>query len=54
MCFWNIAGLINKCEETWEYIKHFDIIELTEIWIKMETWKSYKRKYAENIIDFAY
>lgn len=26
ICFWNIAELFNKCEETWEYLEDFDIV----------------------------
>lgn len=30
LCFWNIAGLVNKCEEMWDYLEKFDIVRLTE------------------------
>lgn len=39
ICFWNIAGVLNKCKETWEYLERFDIIGLMEIWIDEEKWK---------------
>lgn len=28
ICFWNIAGITTKCEETWEYLEEFDIISI--------------------------
>lgn len=31
ICFWNIAGIRNKCEETWKYLEQFDVIGLTEM-----------------------
>ena len=34
MCFWNVAGLIIKDKEVWEYLKSFDVIGLTETWIE--------------------
>lgn len=39
ICFWNIAGGLNKCEETWKYLERFDIIGLTETWIEEKKWK---------------
>jgi len=36
ICFWNVAGLLNKCDETWGYLGNFNIIELTETWIGKE------------------
>lgn len=32
--FWNVAGLENKCEETWEYLESFDKLGLTETWMR--------------------
>lgn len=46
ICFWNIAGIINKCDETWEYLDNFDIIGLTETWIEEEEWKKIKDKMS--------
>lgn len=40
MCFWNIARVWNKCEETWKYLESFDIIGLTETWVKEGIWKN--------------
>lgn len=44
ICFWNIAGLKNKCEETWEYMENFDIIGLTETWMGSEAWRKIQEK----------
>lgn len=41
ICFWNVAGLQNKCEETWEYLDRFDVLGLTETWME-EGWKKIK------------
>lgn len=30
ICFWNVVGLQNKCEKTWEYLDGFDVLGLTE------------------------
>lgn len=46
ICFWNIAGIINKCDETWEYLNNFDILGLTEIWIEEKEWKKIKDKMS--------
>lgn len=46
ICFWNIAGIINKCDETWEYLDNFDIIGLSETWIEEEQWKKIKDKMS--------
>lgn len=42
MCFWNIAGLMNKCEETWKYLEEFDMVGLVETWVEEESWKKIK------------
>lgn len=36
---WNIAGIINKDEEFWEYLKEFDIIGLSETWLEETQWR---------------
>lgn len=46
ICFWNIAGIINKCDETWEYLDIFDIIGLIETWIEEKEWKKIKNKMS--------
>ncbi|KMQ83192.1 hypothetical protein RF55_20672 [Lasius niger] len=40
-----VAGLLNNCEETWKYLKGFDILGLTETWI--DGWKKAGRKLKE-------
>lgn len=37
--FWNTAGIGNKDEEFWKYLREFDIINLTETWIELKNWK---------------
>lgn len=36
ICFWNIAGLMNKDKQFWEYLKEYDIVGLIETWIKVK------------------
>lgn len=38
--------MMNKCEETWEYLERFDIIGLIEIWIDEEGWKKIENKLS--------
>lgn len=40
ICFWNVAGLRHLCENTWEYLEGFDVIGLTETWLKEEKKQS--------------
>lgn len=42
--FWNVAGINNKDEEFWEYIKSFDVIGMTETWIEENRWEKTKKK----------
>lgn len=44
ICFWSIARVLNKCEETWRYLEEFDIIGLTETWLEEESWKRLENK----------
>jgi len=46
ICFWNTAGLMNKCEETWMYLEKFDIIGLVETWMEEETWEKTRDKMS--------
>lgn len=48
ICFWNIAGVTNKCEETCEYLEKFDIIGLTETSVEEETWEKIRNKLQNN------
>lgn len=41
-----VAGLLNKCEETWKYLEGFDILGLTETWIDEEGWKKIKGRVS--------
>ena len=46
VCFWNIAGMMNKEEDTWDYLEEFDIIGLTETWVEEGAWKKLKRRLS--------
>lgn len=37
--FWNIAGLLRKDKDFWNYLKEYDIINLMETWIEENGWK---------------
>lgn len=45
--FWNIAGMLNKDKQFWDYIKDFDFIGLTETWIEEKHWKRMKDRMPE-------
>ena len=45
--FWNVAGLVNKCEEAWDYLESFDILGLTETWVDEEGWKKMADKVSK-------
>lgn len=34
MCFWNIAGVLNKDKEVWEYLSNFELVSLMETWVE--------------------
>lgn len=42
ICFWNVAGLRYLCEDTWEYLKGFDVIGLMETWLEEESSRKIK------------
>lgn len=48
--FWNVAGLENKCEETWEYLESFDTLGLTETWMDEGAWNRIKSKIKRRFI----
>ena len=37
--FWNVAGVTTLSKDTWEEIKEFEIIGLTETWLKEKNEK---------------
>lgn len=47
LCFWKIAGLWSKCEDTWNYLEQFDAIGLTETWMKEGTWTKISNKVSK-------
>lgn len=48
MLVWNVAGLEEKNEKKWEYIRSFEMIGLTETWITKEK----KRMIQSKLRDF--
>lgn len=44
ICIWNIAGVLNKDKETWEYLCKFDIVGLIETWLERDKWEKIKNK----------
>lgn len=49
MCFWNIAGVTNKDEETWEYLSNFEVVGLQETWVEEDKWEKIKDKLPKNL-----
>lgn len=50
MCFWNIAGMMNKCEETCKYLEGFNVIGLTETLVEKEIWRKIRNKLSDKFI----
>lgn len=50
ICCWNVAGLMNKFEETWDYLEKFDIIGLTETWVDEENWEKIRIRVSSNFV----
>lgn len=50
ICCWNVAGLMNKFEETWDYLEKFDMIGLTETWVDEEKWKKIRIRVSSNFV----
>lgn len=36
-----------KCEEIWEYMEEFNIIELTKTWVEKEGWKKIEGRMSK-------
>lgn len=47
MGFWNIAGMLNKDKQFWDYVKDFDFIGLTETWVEEKHWKRMEDRMLE-------
>lgn len=47
--FWNTAGIGNKDEEFWKYLREFDIINLTETWIELKKLEEGRKMATERI-----
>lgn len=50
ICCWNVAGLMNKFEETWDYLEKFDMIGLTETWVDEEKWEKIRIRVSSNFV----
>lgn len=50
ICCWNVAGLMNKFEETWDYLEKFDMIGLTETWVDEEKWEKIRIRVTSNFV----
>lgn len=44
-----MAGAMNKDRETWDYVNKFDIVGLTETWVKKENWIRIKDKMSNGM-----
>lgn len=42
--FWNVAGIKNKDEEFWQFIRSFEVVSLAETWIEKKEWEKLKGK----------
>lgn len=50
LCFWNVSGLSNKCEETWKYLERFDVLGFTETYgWKKRTERKWRQDYQVNL-----
>lgn len=47
MLVWNVAGLEERNEKKWEYIKGFEIIGLTETWITKDKEKMIRNRLKD-------
>lgn len=48
--FWNVVGLRNKNEDTWEYLESFDFIGLVETRTEEKEWKKWEKKVANGFV----
>lgn len=44
LCFWNIAGLINKDAEFFQFISEFAFVGMVETWVESKDWDKIKNK----------
>ena len=45
--FWNVAGLSNKDEDFWKFVKNFDFVSLCETWVDEKGWNRLKNKLPD-------
>lgn len=50
ICFWNVAGVMNKSEDTWEYLERFDVVGLLETWLEEGKWEKIRDKMSKEFI----
>lgn len=50
ICFWNVAGVMNKEEDIWRYLEEFVLIGLIKTWLEEEKWKKMKNKMSKEFI----
>lgn len=44
----NVAGLMNKEREFWNFVEQFDFVGLTETWIEEKQWNRIERFLSGN------
>ena len=49
LCVWNVAGVVNKDKEFWEYISDFDVVGLIETWLEEKNWQKIKNKLPKTL-----
>ena len=49
MCFWNVAGVLNKDKDMWEYLEDFEVVGLTETWLEEDKWENIKNKLPKSL-----
>ena len=47
VCFWNVAGLLNKDIDFWNYVKTMDLLALTETWIDEKLGEKFYSKLPQ-------
>ncbi|XP_076673700.1 uncharacterized protein LOC143371907 [Andrena cerasifolii] len=45
--YWNIAGLLSKDKQFWDFLKEIDVIGLVETWIEEKQWEGLKDKLPQ-------
>lgn len=45
--FWNVAGINQKEESFWEYIRTFDVVGMMETWVEEKDWSRTEKRLPE-------